>query len=169
MTTDIAGKKDSHADPAGRGGGRDDQEGAAAPKGGDDDLLRIERRPDGAEATVPEIRLAVAGPDLDIGNVETALEGLTDACYYLTAERNRYRFSLKENLNKRYADRRASIRDADIEARIKEEVQKVFIAHEGIDRRFFPRTAPRSRTHRRSRWRLSTRDGDQDDPNYRRA
>ena len=36
-----------------------------------------------AEATVPEIRLAVAEPGLDIGNVETALEALTDACYYL--------------------------------------------------------------------------------------
>ncbi|MGA1870785.1 MAG: hypothetical protein ACMUJM_19795 [bacterium] len=35
------------------------------------------------EATLPEIRLAVAGPDMDIGNIETALEDLTDACYYL--------------------------------------------------------------------------------------
>jgi len=34
-----------------------------------------------AEATLPEIRLAVAEPDLDIGNVETALEALVGACY----------------------------------------------------------------------------------------
>ena len=39
------------------------------------------------EATVPEIRLAVAEPDLDIGNVETVLEALTEACYYLAVER----------------------------------------------------------------------------------
>jgi len=38
--------------------------------------------------------LNVAEPELDIGNVETALESLTDACYYLTTERNQYRFSL---------------------------------------------------------------------------
>ena len=40
------------------------------------------------EATQPEVRLAVAEPGLDIGNVETALEALTDACYYLTVERS---------------------------------------------------------------------------------
>lgn len=90
------------------------------------------------EATLPEIRLAVAGPDMDIGNVETALEGLTDACYYLTTERNRYRFSLKENLNKRFADRRASVRDPDIDSRVRDEIQKVFPVGEGVERIFFP-------------------------------
>jgi Phosphate-selective porin O and P len=59
-----------------------------------------------AEATLPEIRLAVAEPDLDVGNVETALEGLSTTCYYLSAEKNRYRFSLSPNLNKVLADRR---------------------------------------------------------------
>jgi hypothetical protein len=90
------------------------------------------------EASVPEIRLDVAEPELDIGNVETALEALTDACYYLTTERNQYRFSLKENLNKRFADRRAGVKDEDIETRIQEEIQKVFPATEGIERVFFP-------------------------------
>lgn len=90
------------------------------------------------EASVPEIRLDVAEPELDIGNVETALESLTDACYYLTTERNHYRFSLKENLNKRFADRRAGVKDEDIETRIQEEIQKVFPATEGIERIFFP-------------------------------
>ena len=47
-------------------------------------------------------------------------------------------FSLKENLNKRFADRRASVRDADIDSRIKEEIQTVFPGTEGIDRKFFP-------------------------------
>jgi len=42
---------------------------------------------------VPEIRLGVAEPDLDIANVETALDALTASCYYLNADRNRYRFS----------------------------------------------------------------------------
>jgi hypothetical protein len=62
----------------------------------------------GKDATQPEIRLAVAEPGLDIGNVEQCLD-LVDACYYLTAEKNRYRFSLTENLNKRFADVRATV------------------------------------------------------------
>ena len=32
-------------------------------------------------ATLPEVRLAVGEPGLDIGNVETALEALVDGCY----------------------------------------------------------------------------------------
>lgn len=90
------------------------------------------------EATQPEVRLAVAEPGLDIGNVETALEALTEACYYLTVERNRYRFSLRENLNKRFADRRATIQPAAVQERVREEIQKVFAAGSGVERIFFP-------------------------------
>ena len=109
VTTDICGKKGSHAT-------RLDAEAQDTIKN-----ARLHRKvatailfeSNGgqakAEATQPEIRLAVAEPGLDIGNVETALEALTEGCYYLTVERNRYRFSLKENLNKRFADRRATI------------------------------------------------------------
>lgn len=77
-------------------------------------------------ASTPEIRLSVGDPQLDIGNVETTLEGLADACYYLTIERNEYRFSLRENLNKRYADRRATIQPGAVKDRIKKEIQAVF-------------------------------------------
>jgi hypothetical protein len=63
---------------------------------------------------------------------------LTDACYYLITERNRYRFSLKENLNKRFADRRAGMKDGDIDQRVREEIQKVFPASEGVVPIFFP-------------------------------
>ena len=34
-----------------------------------------------SEATLPEIRLAVGHPELDLGNVETALDALTERCY----------------------------------------------------------------------------------------
>ena len=51
------------------------------------------------EATEPEVRLAVGEPHLNIGNIETVLEALTDRCYYLTYENKRYRFSLIPNLN----------------------------------------------------------------------
>jgi hypothetical protein len=90
------------------------------------------------EASLGEIRLGVAGPHIDLGNVETALEALTESCYYLTTERNRYRFSLKENLVKRYADRRASIRKEDIEERVGEEVKRVFPKGDPVERVFFP-------------------------------
>ena len=57
------------------------------------------------EATLPEVRLAVADPDIDIGNVETVLESLTESCYFLSVEKNKYRFSLLPNLNKLLSDR----------------------------------------------------------------
>lgn len=138
LTTDICGKRDSHAV-------RLDQEAVDTIK-----KARLHKKvattiffeSNGGqtkdEASLPEIRLAVAGPDMDLGNVETALEGLTDACYYLTTEGNRYRFSLKENLNKRFADRRASVRDQDIDSRVRYEIQKVFPAGDGVERVFFP-------------------------------
>jgi hypothetical protein len=138
VTTDICGKKDSHAV-------RLDNEAVEAIK-----KSRLHRKvattiffeSNGgmarAEATAPEIRLAVAEPDLDIGHVETVLDALTDACYYLTVERNRYHFSFKENLNKRYADRRANIKDDTIGERVRAEVQTVFATSNGIAPVFFP-------------------------------
>lgn len=90
------------------------------------------------EATLPEIRLAVAEPDLDIGNIETALEALTDTSYYLSAEKNRYRFSLSPNLNKLLSDRRASIQPTRVDERIRAEVQKVFKEGNVLDRTFSP-------------------------------
>jgi hypothetical protein len=89
-------------------------------------------------ATVPELRLCVAGPSVDIGNVETALEGLVDRCYYLTLDQNSYYFSLKENLNKRYADRRASVKDDDVARLVREQVESVFGTADGVERVFFP-------------------------------
>jgi hypothetical protein len=91
-----------------------------------------------ADATLPELRLAVAEPDLDIGNVETVLEALTDTCYFLEAERNRYRFSLRPNLNKILADRRASIKTPPMRDPVRAEVQTVFKQGAGVERVFFP-------------------------------
>lgn len=138
ITTDICGKKESHAV-------RLDEEAVDTIK-----KAQLHRKVASTiffesnggqartEASLAEVRLAVAGPTTDIGNVETVLEGLVDACYYLTSERNRYRFSLKENLNKRFADRRASVRDEDIEREVREEIQRVFPTSQGIERVFFP-------------------------------
>ena len=141
VTTDIAGKKDSHALQL-------DNEATDAIK-----KSRLHRKVAGTiffesnggqvgaeakEASLPEIRLAVGDPDSDIGNIETVLDALTDACYYLNVEKTRYKFSLKENLNKRFADRRATVRDEVVDNEIKQEIQKQFAAKEFIERVFFP-------------------------------
>jgi hypothetical protein len=136
--TDIVGKKDSHAI-------RLDNEASDEIK-----KWRIHRKVATAiffesnggisksEASVPEVRLDVAEPDMDIGNIETALETLADSCYYLTVDRNRYHFSFRENLNKRYADRRANIKAERIAERVRGEVQKVFGGQTQVERVFFP-------------------------------
>ncbi|MFO8089870.1 MAG: hypothetical protein R6U13_08550 [Desulfatiglandaceae bacterium] len=90
------------------------------------------------DATLPEIRLAVSDPNLDIGNIETALDSLIQNCYFLSVEKNRYKFSLSPNLNKLLADRRANIQKKDIKQLIKNEIQSIFSSNIGIERIFFP-------------------------------
>lgn len=140
VTTDIAGKKDAHAL-------RLDEEAVETIR-----KTRLHRKTATAiffesnggqqrgEATVSEIRLAVSEPDLDIGNVETVLEALrgVNGCYYLVAEGNRFRFGLTPNLNKLWADRRANIPKAQIDERVRAEIEKVFKAGSGIERIYFP-------------------------------
>jgi hypothetical protein len=93
-----------------------------------------------AEATLPEIRAAAGEPAFDIANTESALEALSANCYYLSTERNRYRFGLTPNLNKLVIDRRAAIGDPAVEDRVLKEVQSVFRAGPGAEvaREFFP-------------------------------
>jgi len=82
VTTDICGKKESHAT-------RLDAEAVDTIR-----KVRLHRKiatvvffesnggqAKEGEATVPEIRLAVAEPELDVGNVETAIEALAESCY----------------------------------------------------------------------------------------
>lgn len=141
VTTDIAGKKDAHAV-------RLDSEAIDAIK-----KARLHRKvattiffesnggqvgAEAQEASVPEIRLAVGQPESDIGNIETVLEALTDACYYLNVEKTRYKFSLKENLNKRFADRRATVQGPQVDEEVKREIQKIFAPKEFVERVFFP-------------------------------
>jgi len=138
VTTDICGKKDSHAV-------RLDDEAVETIR-----KARLHRKAANAiffesnggqargEATAAEIRLGVGEPDLDIGNAETVLEALRASCYYLTVEGNRYRFSTTPNLNKLLADRRANVQDAKIDDQVRTEVQKVFAAGSGVERVYFP-------------------------------
>ena len=90
------------------------------------------------EATVPEVRLAVAEPDLAIGNVETVLETLSDACYYLSVDRTRYRFGTSPNLNKILADRLAGVQDPQITEKVRSEIQRAFLGNNLVDKVYFP-------------------------------
>jgi hypothetical protein len=90
-----------------------------------------------AEATEPEIRLAVGRPGSDLGNIETALDDLTERCYYFAVEKKNYKFSLKENLNKRFSDKRANIAPKQAEEIVNQEIQKQFNSKE-VERVFFP-------------------------------
>lgn len=128
VTTDIAGKRDSHAV-------RLDREATEAIRkaqlhqrvatvvffesnGGQSQAK--------AEASLPEIRAALGSPELDMANIETVLEGLLSSCYYLVTDRNRYRFGLNPNLNQMLVNRRASVREQDIQQRVKREINDLF-------------------------------------------
>jgi hypothetical protein len=132
VTTDICGKKDAHAVALDAAAVQAIRKARLHQKVATAIFFESNGGQAKAEATLPEIRLAVAEPDLDIGNAETALEALTETCYYLTADRNRYRFSLTPNLNKLLADRRASVQPARVAERVKKDVQKVFAANPAL-------------------------------------
>ncbi|HEV3255298.1 MAG TPA: DUF499 domain-containing protein [Gemmataceae bacterium] len=134
VTTDICGKKESHAVRLDKEAEEAIRKARLHRKVGTVIFFESNGGQARAEATVPEIRLAVAEPELDVGHVDTVLEAMAASCYYLTSERNRYRFSLSPNLNKLLADRRASIAPAMIEERVRAEVQKVFADGPKVER-----------------------------------
>ena len=141
VTTDIVGKKDAHAVRLDAEATEEIRKARLHRKIATTIFFESNGGQMGAEATEasePEIRLAVGEPDCNIGNIETALEALTDACYYLIVERTRYKFSLRENLNKRFADRRATVQHGQIDEELRREIQKTFTRKEPVDRVFFP-------------------------------
>ncbi len=89
-------------------------------------------------ATLPEIKLSVGEPDLDIGLVDGVIQSLLDSCYYLTALNNKYKYSIHENLIKRFSDRRASVQPAAINELVETEIRKVFDKGTGFEKVMFP-------------------------------
>lgn len=142
LTTDITGKKDSHAIRLDKEAVETIKKARLHQKVATTIFFESNGGQAKTEATLPEVRLAVAEPGLDIGNVETVLEALTESCYFFSVEKNKYRFSLLPNLNKLLADRRASIQPQKIEERVKAEVQNVFSAKTSnlpdLERIYFP-------------------------------
>jgi len=126
VTTDITGKKESHAIRLDKEAVETIRKARLHQKVATTIFFESNGGQTKTEATLPEVRLAVAEPDLDIGNVETVLETLSSTCYFLSSEKNRYRFSLTPNLNKLLADRKASVAPKKVEERVRDEVQAVF-------------------------------------------
>lgn len=139
VTTDIAGKDESWA-------GRLDLEAIDAIK-----KSRLHKKcattiffeSNGGQtaqglATLPEIKLSVGDPDLDIGLVDGVIQSLLDSCYYLTAVNNKFKYSIHENLIKRFSDRRASIQPPTINELVEAEIRKVFDKGHGFEKVMFP-------------------------------
>lgn len=138
VTTDICGRNDSHAVRLDKEATETIKKARLHQKVATSIFFESNGGQSKTEATLPELRLAVAEPGTDIGNIETVLETLSTTCYYMSADKNRYRFSLTANLNKILADRRASVQPKKIEERLRAEVQKVFQAGTGAERIYFP-------------------------------
>lgn len=143
VTTDIAGKQNAHAI-------RLDREAPEAIK-----KAQLHRKvastiffesnggmsQSKAEAALPEIRMGVGGPDLNLVDVENVLEGLISTCYYLNGDHNRYRFGLTPNLNQILVTRRGAVQPKEMTDRIKQQTQELFDAgpsRQQIDRKYFP-------------------------------
>lgn len=96
------------------------------------------------EATLPEVRLAIGEPGLDIGNVETVLDDLVRRCYYLDAKGTAYWVSHRPTLNKILADRRAVLSgpkaDETIREKVRQTIREVFRPGPALERRYFPET-----------------------------
>lgn len=96
-----------------------------------------------ADASVPEIRTDVFGPDTNLADLDNVLEGLATTCYYLNWDRNRYRFGLSPNLNQILVSRRGAVPAKAIDERVRQQTQKLFDKHsvdgsKQIDRKYSP-------------------------------
>lgn len=138
VTTDITGKEYAHATRLDNDAPQETRNARLHRKVATTVFFESNGGQQRGEATLSEIRLAVAEPNLEMGSVEQCLEALADTCYFLSAEKSRYRFSLQPNLNKLLADRRASVPTEVIHDRVRSEIQAVFASGSGVERIFFP-------------------------------
>ena len=141
VTTDIVGKKDAHAVRLDSEAVDTIRKGRLHQKVATTIFFESNGGQVGTEAklaSVGEIRLAVCEPESDIGNIETVLDELLDACYYLIPEKTRYRFSLTENLNKRFNDRKATIQAPQIDELMRQTISQLFPRKPNVEPLPFP-------------------------------
>jgi hypothetical protein len=140
-TTDIAGRSDAHALRLDRESASEIKKARLHQKAATAILFESNGGQLKAEASIGEIKAALGSPEVNLADVDHVLEGLITSCYYVTAERNRYRFSLTPNINKILTDRRAAVQPKEIDERLRKEIEKAF--GQGprdldIDRRYYP-------------------------------
>lgn len=140
-TTDIAGRSDAHSVRLDREAASEIRKARLHQKAATAILFESNGGQLKAEASIGEIKAALGGPEVNLADVDQVLEGLITSCYYLTSERNRYRFSLSPNVNKILTDRRAAVQAKEIDERLRKEIESAF--RQGpkdvdIDRRYFP-------------------------------
>jgi hypothetical protein len=137
IATDICGREDAHADYLDRQAEDEVKKKKLHRKIAVAIFFESNGGQTDARASLPEIRLAVGEPDLDIAKVELVLERLVDTCYYLAAQGQKYSFSVRPNLNKLLADRRTGIPIHEVEDCVRDEVRKIF-AKGPLGRSYFP-------------------------------
>ena len=126
VTTDISGQKDAHAIRLDREADNSVKKSRLHQKVATVIFFESNGGQTRDVATLPEIRVAVGEPDLDIGHVESVLDALVESCHYLAPVGNAYKFSPVPNLNKMLIDRRATITAKKVEDRVRQIVLDVF-------------------------------------------
>ena len=99
--------------------------------------------PDKSEAALSEVKAAIGGPEVNLAELDTVLEGLVQTCFYLRSDKHRYRYSLRPNLNQVLVSRRGAVSGKDVDDRVRKTTSEIFqkVSSEGpktVDRRFFP-------------------------------
>jgi hypothetical protein len=139
VTTDIAGKTESHAVRLDKEATESIRQSRLHQKVATTIFFESNggQSQSKAEATLPEIRTAVGGPEVNLAEIETALEALTATCFYLVWDRNKYRFGLRPNLNQMLVVSRGTVRPKAIDDRLSQEITEQFKdGAKGVDRRF---------------------------------
>lgn len=140
VTTDIAGSTTSHAIRLDQEAGEEIKKARLHLKVATAIFLESNGGQAKKEATIPELRLALGAPGIDVMNIETALEALAPPggiCYYLHSNGEKYWFHTVPNLVKVVADRKAAVAPQ-IESEMKKIVETVFSQGNRIDKVFYP-------------------------------
>ncbi len=140
VTTDITGSTTAHALRLDEEAGDDIKKARLHLKVATTIFLESNGGQAKKEATIPELRLALGSPDIDVMNIETALEALAPPggiCYYLHSSGEKFSFHTVPNLIKVVSDRKAAV-NPKIEEAMKELVKSVFSEGPGIEKVFFP-------------------------------
>lgn len=141
VTTDITGRKDSHAARLDREATEEIRKARLHQKAATAIFFESNggQSQSRAEASVAEVKTAVGDPTINLADVDHVLEQLVASSFYLSWDKNRYRFSLSPNLNQILVTRRAEVKADAIAKRLREETEALFKeGQQTFERRFSP-------------------------------